>query len=266
MSQCVICHRHQDDERMACAVCQVRMDDQLRDIVEFYALAEGELVPGSGGGGRSTETSIGVRIVALDFVAGNDAVAVLASWEADWRETYGLSISPMLNRPEPLLSRSVAFLRMWLQRACEDFTPIDDFARELRECWAIARSAARMAPHARWGIECPADDDRHEDGLCHARIPVDAEESKGQVQCRRCRTVWDVGHLMHVAIATTHIWADCEAAAGYFAISMRDLARIAKSAGIDPSHGRYDMHALYDAMQQGRMTGYARLARVIADT
>jgi hypothetical protein len=46
---CVICHHPQAIERMACTSCEITMSRQLTDIVEFYCLAEGELVPGSGG-------------------------------------------------------------------------------------------------------------------------------------------------------------------------------------------------------------------------
>lgn len=261
---CLICRRPQPTNTLACPICQTRMDDQLRDIVDFYALAEGELTPGSSSGNRGNERSLGIRLSALDFVAGHDVIDVLASWEADWRDTYTLTTPTHITRPAPLLARTVTFLRTWLPRACHDHPAIDDFAHELADNWATARTAARMSPRTGLGIECPGDDTRHDDGLCHARIPVDTEQSRGQVMCRRCRTIWDVPHLMHVAIATTHIWADPEAAAGYFGITTSDLTRLARRTAVTPSHGRYDMHALQTALIDQRNDGYRRLARSVA--
>lgn len=264
MSYCVICHTEFNRPAMACTKCQQRMDSQLADIVEFYALTEGELIPGSSGQ-RGSGNGIGVRISALDFLAGNDVVDVLTSWEADWRETYGLSIDGMLQRPGAILTRTVSFLRTWLPNACDTFEPIDDFSHELWQQWSKARTAARMEPARKLGIECPGDLEDNDDGLCRNRIPVDAEQLRGQVQCRRCKTVWNVAHLMHVAIVTTHVWADPEAAAGYFCISTRDFVSLTKRAGIDPEHGRYDMHAINAMIEERRLEGYTRLARAIVN-
>ena len=227
------------------------MRDQLVDVLEFYALAEGELLPGTGNGGRGTERSIGVRLAALDFLAGHDAVTVLALWESEWREHYGLAIEPMLDRPAPALSRSVTFLRGWLPRACSDHPAIDEFARELHECWSEGQAAARVSPARSLSITCVADDDRHDDGICGSRIPVGVDEIRGRVTCKRCRTTWDVPHLMHVAIATpgAELWADPEAAAGYFRVHAGTLRKWAKADRIRREHGRYELHSIHQMIQ-----------------
>jgi hypothetical protein len=249
VSSCVICHRPQTIDRMACTACEITMARQLVDVVEFYCLAEGELVPGSGGE-RGTERGLGVRLSALDFLAGHDAVAVLASWESDWRETYDLSIEPMLSRPGPLLARSVAFLRAWLPRSCDTHPAIDDFARELAECWSAARSAARCSPPRNQSITCPADHPDDESRMCGYRIPIDADHAHGIVTCKRCRTDWNVLHLMHVAISTpgAEFWADPEAAAGYFRVTSKTLRQWARSKGIRRERGRYEMHSIHLAI------------------
>ena len=46
------------------------MRQQLKDIVEFQALAPFNLIPGRGGDGRGRERSLGVNIQALDLVGG----------------------------------------------------------------------------------------------------------------------------------------------------------------------------------------------------
>jgi hypothetical protein len=232
------------------------MHDQLGDVLEFYALAAGELLPGSATGTRGTERSIGVRLAALDFRAGHDAVAILASWESEWREHYGLAIEPMLSRPAPALSRSVAFLGGWLHRACADHPAIDEFARELQSCWAEARTAARMAPARSMTVTCVADiEELDEDGeptivTCGRRIPVAADDFRGRVQCRRCKTVWDVPHLVHVAIATpgAELWADPEAAARYFHVHEGTLRKWAKAGRIRRAHSRYELHSIHAAI------------------
>jgi len=255
-SRCVICNHPanaQAGERIACPSCETRMRDQLHDVLEFYALAEGELIPGSGGGGRGTERSIGVRIAALDFLAGHDAVAILASWEDNLRDHYELTDTPTtLTRPSPLLSRSVTFITTWLPRACTDFPQIDDLATELRECWSLAQSAARVSPARSLSITCVADDERHQDGICGKRIPVGIDEIRGRVTCKRCRTDWDVPHLMHVAIATpgAELWADPEAAAGWFNVNTSTLRRWAIAGRITRDHGRYELHSIHTAIAE----------------
>jgi hypothetical protein len=234
-------------ERLACPTCETRMRDQLRDVLEFYALTEGELIPGSSTGGRGTERSIGVRLAALDFLAGHDVVAIVASWEDNLRDHYELTDTTTVTRPAPLLSRSVTFLTTWLPRACTDFPHITDLATELRECWSLAQSAARVSPARSLSITCVADDDRRDTGICGSRIPVGVEEVTGRVTCKRCRTTWDVPHLMHVAISTpgAELWADPEAAAGYFRLTSKTLRQWARADHIRREHGRYELHSIH---------------------
>ena len=76
--ECVICLRKTNAG--ACSSCESRMRQQLKDIVEFQALAPFNLIPGRGGDGRGSERSLGVNIQALDLVGGFDPIAVLESW------------------------------------------------------------------------------------------------------------------------------------------------------------------------------------------
>lgn len=252
---CVICRRP-SAQGHACAICERRMRDRIADVVEFYALAEAELLPGSGSGARGSEPSIGVRVAALDYLAGHDAVAILASWESEWREHYGLSTAAMIARPGPLLVRSAAFLALWLHRACEDHPAVDEFDRELHACWSEGQQAARMSPPRTMTITCVADvedvdeDDQPVVRACGRRIPVSPEEARGRVQCRGCWTVWDVMHLIHVAITTpgAEVWADPEAAAGYFRVHQGTLRKWAAAGRIQRDHGRYELHSIHAAV------------------
>jgi hypothetical protein len=227
------------------------LDRQLRDVLEFYALAEGELTPGSSGGGRGSERGLGVRVAALDFLAGHDVVDVLVLWERDWRETYGLAEDAHAGRVLVTLSSCVRFLRDWLPRACDTHPAMDDFAREVSECWGLARAAARCAPATSQTITCPADHPKDETRICGYRIGVAADHVFGRVTCRRCGTEWHVPHLMHVAISTpgAEFWADPEAAAGYFRVDVSTLRRWARADSIRREHGRYEMHSIHLAMR-----------------
>ena len=250
ISKCVICARR-SEQGYACAACEARMRDRLGEVVEFYALAQNELLPGSSGGDRGTERSLGVRLSALDFVAGHDVVAVLGLWERDWRDTYGLADPKAGRGVEETLVECVKFLVAWLHRACVDHPAIDDFARELRECWSQARSAARMSPARKaTTITCPADLD--DGSMCECRIGVDGTDH--DVVCPRCRTTWDVPHLMHVAISTpgVEMWADPAAASAYFGIAERTLRHWAERGRVQRSHGRYELHSIHHAIASER--------------
>lgn len=249
-TKCVMCRR-ESNQGHACARCEQRLRDQLVDIVEFYAIAEHELVPGSSTGARATEQGIGVRIAALDFLAGHDVVAVLGSWERDWRETYCLTDAKAGRDVQATLVEIVRFLTAFLHRACTDHPAIDDFGTEVRESWSLARAAARMAPaSATTSITCPADG---QDGsICGRRIGIDAAETS--VVCPSCRTTWDVLHLMYVAISTpgTEMWADPEACAAYFRIATSTLRRWAIAGKIKRNHGRYELRSIHSAISAER--------------
>ncbi len=258
-ANCVICSG-QAFGRMACGHCETKMRDQLTDILEFYALAEGELAPGRTGSGSSTETSIGVRIAALDFLAGHDVVAVLGLWEREWQEHYELTISADTVRPTVTLLSAVTFLKAWLPTACQSHPAIDDFAREVRENWSLARAAARRAPAQKHTITCPSDDDSREDGICGYRISINPEKLNNDVICKRCGTEWNPGHLIHVAISThgAEVWVDPEAAAGYFKITTKTLREWARGEKIRRDHGRYEMHSIHLAIH-----GVSEVAEVV---
>ena len=61
--KCVICHRQTDQQ--ACQPCQTMMGRQLDDLLRFYELARGELIPGNGGGEGESGT---LRVAAVKGV------------------------------------------------------------------------------------------------------------------------------------------------------------------------------------------------------
>ena len=260
MNTCLTCRTDLEDEAYVCASCQTIMRNRLAQIVEYYAQAELELQPGSGTGARGNERSLGVRIAALDFLAGHDVVAVLGSWERDWRETYGLA-DPKAGRDiQATLVQVVNFLLAWLPRACTDHPAVDDFTRELHECWQKARSAARMAPSRRTVVDCPT---ILEDGSsCSGKISLDDQD---QTYCRSCHTTRDLDQLLHITgtDSAAPVWVDPEAAAKQARIPERTLRRWASRGWITRSHGRYDLRSIDAFIQTRRVDGYRRLAKEV---
>lgn len=246
--ECDLCRRLTRRTRV-CDRCEARMDSQLVDVLEFYALTSTELMPGRSGEASGSERGLGVRLAALDFLAGNDVVSVLASWVDAWRDHYGLSNEAAQGRPPAVLSASVTFLRAWLPTACKSYPVIDEFSTELRECWLQARSAARLSSGSGTVVPCPT---VHEDGSeCGARLPIDTwlaldhDQSTSQpATCPRCGVTRDIQTLITVAMSDGRgeVWVDAEAASRQFGLGIKALADWHKRGVIRrDKHGRYGL-------------------------
>ena len=260
-ANCVVCSG-QAFGRMACTHCETKMRDQLTDILEFYALAEGELEPGKSGTGGGSERSIGVRVAALDFLAGHDAVAVLGLWEREWQEHYELTIGKDSKRPAVTLLSAVTFLKAWLPTACMSHPAIDDFAQEVRESWQIARAAARMYPPRKTLVQCPADVEVEGEILtCGQMITIRNEQFDDDVFCRGCSTKWNPRRLIAVALSTvdTRAYADADAVLAYFGLPASTLRTWGKSGRIKTSHGRYELRSIQAAIEADREIAYSKL-------
>jgi hypothetical protein len=247
---CVICQR--TTERMACEHCQNQMRLQLTNIVDYQALASGNLLPGQGGDGRSTERSLGINVAALDLVGAFDAIAVLESWERIWREDYGLSpYGPASALRDPTargtLLGIVSFLQSWLTKSCTEHPAIDEFAHELRTLHRSCQQAAGQTQRAAWRVTCPAD---VEDGECGNQLRVSGQDFGGQVTCRACNTTWPVDRLLHVVATSRHaeLWLDPEAASEWLGVHTGTLRKWAKDGRIKRERGRYEVHSLKAAM------------------
>jgi hypothetical protein len=269
-SQCTICGK--TTQHMACSQCERAMHRQLGEILDFVALAEANLVPGCGAGGRGTERPIGIRVDALDLVAGFDVLPQLESWERLFREDYNLTkygevsghratvvmvrmpahdgaTIPPLVAISGYMSGTVIFLQQWLPRICDDHAAVDEFAYELRQLHRQAQAASGQSPRNSWNVACPSDTD---DGECGNRLKVNGEDFDGQVSCRKCQTTWPVQRLLLVAASSTSsaIMLDAEAAARMYNVSTKTLHRWAKAGRITKDHGRYDIRQIQQALAQ----------------
>jgi hypothetical protein len=253
---CVICGKH--TERMACIRCQNRISNHLSDIVEYVALAQNELQPATGGDGRGSELGLGVRIDALDLVAGNDVLPTLESWERMYREEWGYAKwedtkrergRGKANQASAYFTGTVAFLRGNLDRICEH-PAVDQFHVQTTACWHRARSAARQQPRQAWRVTCPADVD---DGECGKSLRITGEDVDRDIPCKACGTIWTLRRLLLVAIASgVPIWLDLDSAADYFTLHPTTLRKWAKAGYVIRRGNQYDFQSIYTYIELGK--------------
>ena len=258
---CPICNR---DTTSTCHRCIHRMRRHLTDIPTNYLTAKHQLTPGKSDG-RSNERSIGVRITALDFLAGNDVLRTLEDWERDWRTFFQLTpfgeataqraVSHAKQRNNNTeydgtylqLNACVTFLDSWLDKAAQSHPAITDFAQELRDQWRISQHAANIHPPNTWLVTCPATLDNTD---CGNKLHITGQDFDTTITCRRCHTPWPVERLLRVAASDSQaeIWLAPEDAAHLFGIHISTLKRWARRGHIKKAHGQYEHHSIRDAI------------------
>ena len=251
---CVICRTPSD--HMACIRCHKRISDRLGDIVQYVALAEGELLPGQGGDGRGTERGLGIRLDALDLVAGFDVLPILESWERMYREEWGYAPwgpttlqrgQGQANQAQAYLVGTVRFLRSHLDKICEH-PAVDDFNAEINTCWHQARNAAGRQPRQAWRVTCPTDT---EDGECGTLLRVTGQDFGGDVICRTCNTSWPTERLLRVVASSTEadLWVDTDVAVRHTGVPESTLRRWGKDGKIKRKGSLYEYKSLNEVMR-----------------
>lgn len=246
LGTCLICQHA--TQHMACIKCENHMRRQLIELPQLMEQASGNLAPGQGGDGRSTERTLGINVAALDVAAGFDAIAVLESWERIWREDYeltpyGEATAKLDSSGGTLLRHIVGFLATWLERSCTDHPAIDEFAAELRQIHRSSQQAAGITKRTAWRVTCPADTD---DGECGNVLIVSGEDFGGSLTCRTCSTTWPTERLLRVVASSRHaeLWLDPEAASEWLGVHPGTLRKWAGDGRIRREHGRYEVHSL----------------------
>jgi hypothetical protein len=243
--QCLICGG--DTKRMACVECFVKLQHQLNDIPEFYALAGGEYWSQgvSNGGVGGSERSIGLRVEALDARSPRNVISTLEEWERDWRETLEVfgndehALKSQRSRKagewnradtRDLMGTSLVgvtrFLLKHLDLACIEHPAIDMFADEVGQIHRKIKSAAREPSEQVSIIECPAD---YREGICKAELRL----VPGSVECERCGTVWDQSRLLMVAkSAGVDTWQPAGLVSEYLGVPPSTLSAWARQGHI----------------------------------
>ena len=235
------------------------MRTHLVDIPTNYQLATKQLHPNKGDG-RANDIPIGIRIAALDFIAGHDVLRTLEDWERDWRTFFNLTPFGEATRQRSShtppdgngityrqLTACVEFLNTWLDKAAQTHPAITDFAQELRDQWSTSQHAANIHPPNTWTITCPTTIDNQD---CGTKLHVTGQDFDTTITCRGCRTRWPVERLLRVAASDSQaeIWLAPEDAAHLFGIHISTLKRWARRGHIKRAHGQYEHHSIRDAI------------------
>ena len=231
--KCPICPRYSKTEGL-CQQCEARIHAQLDDLLEFWDAAHDELTPGkSGGGGRSSERTIGLNVNALSWIESSDLLGFAYEWEKFIRSCLSLT-PPALVKKQPTMrleiQATIKFMQTHLRfLASTDY--IEDFVQELKELHALGMTAAKKFTEKVTRIACPADRD---DGLpCGWMLRISEEQKADPLTiftCRACKSQWTLMRLTQVALATkgAELWLDVETIAKWLDLSPRQVQRLAK--------------------------------------
>lgn len=259
--RCACCRRSQPDLGMACRRCRDRAEQMLNEILDHVALAEAELELGRGGAGRSAGRTLGLRIDALDVVAGFDVLPELESWERDWREMRQFAPIPDrctvagLPHAPTSLAAVVEFLLVHLSWAYAEHPAVDEFHRELKTVHAHSEQAARISRPRVHVVTCPTDVG---DGRCGNRLVLTQPDLEDHVRCAECSTTWTVRRLLLVAASDSEaeVWVAEADVALIHGVSGRVLRKWAQAGRVQRKRGMYELGSvraeIAEALAQGR--------------
>lgn len=232
-----------------CQKCHARLFTQLGDLLELWSLAHGELLPGGGGHGSSSgEMTIGLNLQALNFIAGNDILNLLHSWESLVRSERSLTPPAMLKKEN--LTKEIAKAIRFAQEQIDWLGTTDyiqDFAREIRELHGMGVAASRQFVKRTRKITCPADD---REGLpCGNLLNLREDDVLELFSCKKCGSEWSTYRLIVVALSDprTEFWLDAEAIASWLHLTPRRVQQIAKEHRVAKRGSLYDLKAILQA-------------------
>ena len=232
---CRICRK--DSETGLCPRCRPRVTAMLENLITFWTAAHAELKPGNGGHGSSSgERTLGINVQALSFIAGDDILKTLHSWESIIRTERRLT-PPALIAKKPVgveVYEAVRFAQSHLEwSATQEW--IGDYVDEIRDLEKMGSSAAREYVEKAKRISCPADG---EDGNACATI-IRLHSGDEVVSCPKCGTAWNTVRLIAVALSDeqNEIWLDAEAIGEFIGITPKAIYTLAKRHSI-PKRGQ----------------------------
>lgn len=191
-SACPLCRRPADRTHDR---CRAALDARLRQIPGLYQLLADVLEPGTAPAARvsgSRTPPMPVRLEPLNLRAKGGIIAILATWETDWRETRGLPAVPARADHEQLLvgdhilAEVVNFLRTHLDWAIEHHPAVDEFAGEIREIVEACYTALGLRSDLKKIGSCPTVDD--EGRPCGRTLYADPYLD--MIRCTRCHAEW----------------------------------------------------------------------------
>lgn len=226
---CPLCQREVQTEGI-CQQCHRWIHRMLDDLYELWKASHGELLPGNGGAGSSSgERTIGVNVQALSFIAGDDILKILHSWESEVRQERRLTPPAFLKKLslEEEIKAAIRFAQAHLDWMGTQ-SWIGDFASEVKDLVSTGNAAARRTAEKVKRIACPADD---AEGLpCGQILKLSDEDLLDVVACRKCGTEWTAIRLIAVALADNRkdIWLDAEAIGSYLNVDPNSVRKYCK--------------------------------------
>jgi hypothetical protein len=242
---CPLC-QHESYHEGLCGKCHRRIFTQLDDLLDLWEAAHHELLPGQGGhGSSSSERTIGLNVLALSFIAGDDILNLLHEWEKYIRAERNLT-PPALVKKEPTLAKEIEAAVKFAQAHLEwsgQQSWISDFAKELRDLHSTAVAAARRFVQKVRRIPCPADT---AEGLPCGNLLVVQEDILAIFECKRCESQWSSYRLIAVALSNPNdkVWLDIEAIASWVGMTERGVRQLVERNGIERKGQLYDFKAI----------------------
>jgi len=245
---CAVCSKK--SQQAVCGGCLRKCREMLNSIPQLHIEASGCLEPATGGPSQgSSERSIGINVLALDFVMGLDLLSILWGWESIIRTARDLpppALLPLLpNRQAQVLDTCKFHLTHLEFSSSQDW--FKDFFDEVTQLHSTGLRAARLDEPKRQRISCPS---TNADGLpCGRMLTLETSDLESKIFCSGCRTDWSPARLIAVKTAdrSQKWWIDIEAAAGFLALTERHLHRVAKKHKVQRRGVLYDLHQLMDA-------------------
>jgi len=246
--KCLICHKG-EPRGYACDGCRNRLRNRLGEIVELTALAETWAATTCGGEGARGKpgsrppTDLG----RLDDALGIDALAMLEGWERLVREDFDLvPYGVVTEAMGATLTRTVGFLLHHLDRLCDSWPPVDEFAKEVRDIHGRLQRYDETVERGVMRIPCPAPHPDDNDEACGYRLHVSPGDLGAHLTCRRCGESWNADRLLLVALSDPNLilWMDPEVATLVTGIPLRTLQRWAQAESIDHKRGRFELRSI----------------------
>lgn len=232
-----------------CITCNAKTVRMLTEIETLWHQAHDELLPGkSGNGGRSSERTLGLNVVALSFIAGDDILGILHEWEKIIRAERNLTppaLVPVSVSLEAEIHDAVAFAITHLPFASLQGW-FSDYFTEIRDLHSTGMSAARQFVSKARKMACPA---QTTDNVCNTLLKINEDEPLAEFDCKGCGTTWTTLRLVAVAMADPdrEVWLDAEAIANWLAMSERHVHRLCKQHDVPRRGQLYDFNKLQHA-------------------
>lgn len=213
---CVVCSKRIPNRPPVCSGCRTSLDSMLGEIPALFARldprpakTDAEKVSGSRNPpvppnldvvdltSPSRQGSIGVRMAGDWWLTGDpDQIGYLSvATELDfWAQDIRNELYPDHHLPVPTVAVLAGWLRVRLDRACDELPAVDEFAAKVKQIHrALTRQIGDQKRTGERVGKCPAI--LRDDTRCNTTLYVDPYVS--QIACTRCRTSWPTWlHLM----------------------------------------------------------------------